>query len=271
MYAAVLVIVMSPPVPSKQFRLLLRIPLMSEYGYCTNISGYRGRLEDIAPTRVPQLKECLNWNQADEWPHWFERVYPDGLAQPCITTSLFRSEDSVTEISQDLIENLQQEAVGQQTREDTIERMKVHKHRVREHFLVPAAGADRCPFGTLAPLPDDAAEQILGFEAGHTSLRTEGVTTQSRFACRKFLGNSFQCDTVSALLSPLKDAQDRGEIGPINVLSLFDGIGGAAVALLKAGIKVRMYISNDHGTCLVLSYFLCFTCYSRTPIDQFVR
>lgn len=216
--------------------------------YVTNLNGYRGKLEKLAPTHVPNLRECLNLNEADEWPHWFEHVYPEASAHPCVTTSLFRSEDSVSEISKDLITNLKKEAKGLQTKEETIEKMKAHKHRVREHFLMPA-GAD-CPFGTIMPLPEDAAEQILGFEAGHTSLRAEGVTTQSRFARRKHLGNSFQCDTVAALLSPLKDAQDRGDIGPINVLSLFDGIGGAAVALVKAGIKVAVRYECTKYICV---------------------
>lgn len=61
--------------------------------YVTNMTGYQGSLRDVAPPVVPGLQECLNWNDDEEWPHWFEHVYPSHAAKPCLTTSLLRSED----------------------------------------------------------------------------------------------------------------------------------------------------------------------------------
>lgn len=142
---------------------------------------------------------------------------------------------------------------------ETVQNMSKHKARCREYFLVPASSSSGAPFGTITTLPIEAAEKIMGFPAGYTDLISEGVTTQSKYKRRNVLGNSFQVDTISALLSPLKDAQDRGDIGPLNVLSLFDGIGGAAAALVKAGIQVNKIITNeiDKRAAAIAKRFIC--------------
>eukprot|EP01023_Acetabularia_acetabulum_P067418 TRINITY_DN9294_c0_g1_i8.p1 TRINITY_DN9294_c0_g1~~TRINITY_DN9294_c0_g1_i8.p1 ORF type:complete len:503 (+),score=40.30 TRINITY_DN9294_c0_g1_i8:743-2251(+) len=55
------------------------------------------------------------------------------------------------------------------------------------------------------------------------------------------IGKSFQVDTVAYLLHPLKLHVQK----QVNVLSLFDGIGGTAVALYKLKIPVRKYYSAE--------------------------
>lgn len=78
-------------------------------------------------------------------------------------------------------------------------------------------------------------EYLLGYDKDHTrSITTFG----DRYSA---IGNSFHVPTVSYHLSVLKDKFPEG----INVLSLFDGIGGALVALTKAGVKVRTYVGVE--------------------------
>eukprot|EP01024_Parvocaulis_polyphysoides_P022155 TRINITY_DN2057_c0_g6_i2.p1 TRINITY_DN2057_c0_g6~~TRINITY_DN2057_c0_g6_i2.p1 ORF type:complete len:221 (+),score=49.66 TRINITY_DN2057_c0_g6_i2:952-1614(+) len=126
---------------------------------------------------------------------------------------------------------------------------------------------------TLIMLTPEQKEELMGFEIGHTEISNwdkhfskENKYIEARHAA---LGNSFQCDTVAYLLSPLKnkgegfenkgqgfgsplECWEEGEqniynrqIKKLNVLSLFDGIGGAAVALKKLDIKVRKYYSSE--------------------------
>ncbi|KAK9832310.1 hypothetical protein WJX74_005867 [Apatococcus lobatus] len=95
-------------------------------------------------------------------------------------------------------------------------------------------------------LPEQA-ETLLGFSPGHT--RRAGPDNGEKLSDskrREMLGNSFQTDTVAHLLRPLKALQDSGRLTKnLVVLSLFDGIAGAAVALEKAGVAFSDYISVE--------------------------
>lgn len=101
------------------------------------------------------------------------------------------------------------------------------------HNLVWVAG------GRLRRLEAREIETIMGFPEDHTACFGSSVERV------KALGESFQVDTVMHLLSPLR-GRDR-EVHPegISILSLFDGIGAAAVALDRLGIRVRRYWTSE--------------------------
>ncbi|MCO5552759.1 hypothetical protein L7F22_006276 [Adiantum nelumboides] len=89
--------------------------------------------------------------------------------------------------------------------------------------------------GRVAPLEPMEMEILLGFGEEHT--RGSSSMTE-RY---KALGNSFQVDTVAYHLSALREMYCDG----IKVLSLFSGIGGAEVALHKAGIPLKLVVSVE--------------------------
>ncbi|EFJ34005.1 hypothetical protein SELMODRAFT_83383 [Selaginella moellendorffii] len=86
--------------------------------------------------------------------------------------------------------------------------------------------------GTCSPLEAHEIEQALGYERGHTR---GAITINERF---KSLGNTFQVDVVGFHLSALRPLFPDG----IRMLSLFSGIGGAEVALHRAGIKLKFVV-----------------------------
>ncbi|KAK9791819.1 hypothetical protein WJX73_009854 [Symbiochloris irregularis] len=110
---------------------------------------------------------------------------------------------------------------------------------VRKYAFVPVPG------GGCRELSAGEAEKIMGFPKGYT--RMNGHARNPDALRRKMLGNSFQVDNVAYLLHPLQDMQRRGELPleGIVVLSLFDGIGGALMALTKLGVRVRLYITSE--------------------------
>ncbi|XP_002962252.2 DNA (cytosine-5)-methyltransferase DRM2, partial [Selaginella moellendorffii] len=89
--------------------------------------------------------------------------------------------------------------------------------------------------GTCSPLEAHEIEQALGYERGHTR---GAITINERF---KSLGNTFQVDVVGFHLSALRPLFPDG----IRMLSLFSGIGGAEVALHRAGIKLKFVVSVE--------------------------
>ena len=64
-----------------------------------------------------------------------------------------------------------------------------------------------------------------------------GITERNRYG---MLGNGWQVDTICYLLDFMPKF-DR----PINVLSLFDGMGCAYLALRKKGIEINYYLSSE--------------------------
>lgn len=58
-----------------------------------------------------------------------------------------------------------------------------------------------------------------------------------------------QVDHLCYLLSPIKALYDRGQFPRegLTVWSMFDGIGGAIVALHRLGVPVRHYITSEAG------------------------
>ncbi|MCO5610555.1 hypothetical protein L7F22_064794 [Adiantum nelumboides] len=90
----------------------------------------------------------------------------------------------------------------------------------------------------VAPLEPVEMEILLGFEEEHTR------DSSSMIERYKALGNCFQVDTVAYHLSALRGMY----CDMIKVLSLFSGIGGAEVALHKAGISLKLVVSVK-GNC----------------------
>ncbi|GBG84768.1 hypothetical protein CBR_g39145 [Chara braunii] len=86
----------------------------------------------------------------------------------------------------------------------------------------------------LTPLTPEQMELVMGYPKWHTC----DMTHQNRY---KALGNAFQVHTVATHFSPLKAKFPDG----IRVLSLFDGIGGCAIALDMAGVCMRVYIAVE--------------------------
>ncbi|GBG84764.1 hypothetical protein CBR_g39141 [Chara braunii] len=87
---------------------------------------------------------------------------------------------------------------------------------------------------TLIPLSPEQMELVMGYPALHTA----SMTPLKRYAA---LGNAFQVHTVATHFSPLKAKFPDG----IRVLSLFDGIGGCALALDMAGVYIKVYIAVE--------------------------
>jgi hypothetical protein len=84
----------------------------------------------------------------------------------------------------------------------------------------------------VASLDPHDMEHLLGFPRNYT----RGVTTTDRY---KSLGDAVQIDTVAYHFSVLKDMFPTG----INVLSMYNGIGGSVVALDRLGIQLKTVVS----------------------------
>ncbi|GAQ83292.1 hypothetical protein KFL_001420175 [Klebsormidium nitens] len=93
--------------------------------------------------------------------------------------------------------------------------------------------------GRLRRLEAREIETVMGFPEDHTACFGSSVERV------KALGESFQVDTVMHLLSPLRGREREAHPDGLSVLSLFDGIGAAAVALDRLGIKVRRYWTSE--------------------------
>lgn len=90
----------------------------------------------------------------------------------------------------------------------------------------------------LSPLDPQQVERILGYPRKHTNLF--GLNLQDRIEAMRY---SFQTDTLGYLLSVLKDLYPDG----LRVLSIYSGIGGAAIALHRLGIPLQCVVSVDQS------------------------
>lgn len=90
----------------------------------------------------------------------------------------------------------------------------------------------------LSPLDPQQVERILGYPRKHTNLF--GLNPQDRIEAMRY---SFQTDTLGYLLSVLKDLYPDG----LRVLSIYSGIGGAAIALHRLGIPLQCVVSVDQS------------------------
>ncbi|XP_058077886.1 probable inactive DNA (cytosine-5)-methyltransferase DRM3 isoform X2 [Magnolia sinica] len=88
----------------------------------------------------------------------------------------------------------------------------------------------------LSPIEPDQVDRMLGYPSGHTQIGECPPAERLRS-----LKNSFQTDTLGYHLSPLKDIFPDG----VSMLSLFSGIGGAAVALHKLGLRLKCIVSVE--------------------------
>ncbi|KAH7281657.1 hypothetical protein KP509_36G057000 [Ceratopteris richardii] len=89
--------------------------------------------------------------------------------------------------------------------------------------------------GLVAPLEPVEMEILLGFDEEHT----RGASSMTERY--KALGNTFQVDTVAYHMTALRSLYHHG----IKVLSLFSGIGGAEVALHRAGIPLKVVVAVE--------------------------
>lgn len=77
-------------------------------------------------------------------------------------------------------------------------------------------------------------ERLLGFPQGYTRGFTNTVATA-------MLGDSFHVGTVAHLLGPVAKQLPPAPV----VLSVFDGIGAARLALAKLGVRPAIYIAVE--------------------------
>ncbi|GAQ78775.1 S-adenosyl-L-methionine-dependent methyltransferases superfamily protein [Klebsormidium nitens] len=104
---------------------------------------------------------------------------------------------------------------------------------------------------SVANIHAEEVERIMGFPEGHTRC---GIPRGEVF---KALGNAFQVDTIADVISPLH-TYFRSIPGGISVLSLFDGIGGAGVAVHRRAVPIKRYISvenNEHCRTVVQNWW----------------
>ncbi|CAH9108535.1 unnamed protein product [Cuscuta europaea] len=88
----------------------------------------------------------------------------------------------------------------------------------------------------LAPIEIETIESILGYPTNHT--RTAGSILTDRL---QLLKNCFQTDTLAYHLSALKSLYPEG----LRMLSIYNGIGGAEVALHRLGIQLKVVVSVE--------------------------
>ncbi|KAK1294249.1 DNA (cytosine-5)-methyltransferase DRM2 [Acorus calamus] len=88
----------------------------------------------------------------------------------------------------------------------------------------------------LSPIEPDQVEHILGYPVNHT--RIGGLEVSERL---KLLKYAFQTNTLGYLLSVLREMYPEG----VKVLSIFNGIGGPAVALQRLGIHLKCFVSVE--------------------------
>ncbi|XP_022930277.1 probable inactive DNA (cytosine-5)-methyltransferase DRM3 [Cucurbita moschata] len=88
----------------------------------------------------------------------------------------------------------------------------------------------------LAPLEPEQLEYVLGYPVNHT--QDAESSSMERLQILKYC---FQIDTLGYHLSVLKSMFPEGLI----VLSIFSGIGGAEIALLRLGIHLKVVISVE--------------------------
>jgi len=88
----------------------------------------------------------------------------------------------------------------------------------------------------LNPMEPEVLERILGYPINHT--QNSEMTLADRFEALRVC---YQTDTLGYHLSVLKPLFPGG----ITVLSLYSGIGGAAVALHRLGVYMKAVISVE--------------------------
>ncbi|GFP83101.1 DNA (cytosine-5)-methyltransferase drm2 [Phtheirospermum japonicum] len=88
----------------------------------------------------------------------------------------------------------------------------------------------------LGPLEPEQIEVIMGYPLHHTRVAGFGVSERL-----KSLKLAFQTDTLGYHLSVLKKLYPEG----LTVMSCFDGIGGAEVALHRLGIRLKGLVSVE--------------------------
>eukprot|EP01026_Neomeris_dumetosa_P083831 TRINITY_DN976_c1_g1_i4.p1 TRINITY_DN976_c1_g1~~TRINITY_DN976_c1_g1_i4.p1 ORF type:complete len:598 (+),score=100.31 TRINITY_DN976_c1_g1_i4:184-1977(+) len=223
--------------------------------YATNIRNHISMEEWVVPKRT--LQELFNWPQEKPFPVWTQNLFkidPLRTILACSSMQVSRAwlEDAIRILDMTSVTCSEGDIKGF-FQEDILEKLK-------KMNLVPNIQK------TLVELTPEQKEELMGYPVGHTrmreverqlmmAIRDPKSQQQLNYACQteqKYLntrnagiGNAFQVDTIAYLLSPLEKLQKEGKIGKINVLSLFDGIGGAAVALHKLGIQVRKYYSSE--------------------------
>ncbi|KAK9857990.1 hypothetical protein WJX84_006277 [Apatococcus fuscideae] len=201
--------------------------------YTTNIRGHAPLPEPLQPS----LEDFLGLS-AQGLPVWMSELFEAGFFNT-VNTRVFPSLKCSAAISHWVANHPDQALPESIVGEDGT---LYHARKVAARYnLVPD------PKHRVRGMLAKQAEALMGFANGHT--RRAGPANGTRLpdaGRRQMLGNAFQTDTVAHLLGPLKAMQDQGKLtNDLVVLSLFDGIAGAAVALEKAGITFSRYFSVE--------------------------
>lgn len=177
------------------------------------------------------VQDFLGWPHDRPWPAWASSAWIDNCLRTIVGLSC-ASPRSVTQIKQYIKAN-PRTRLRKPTEKDILKKIRVYN-------LVPSQTGS-----TPDVLSLERVEELMGFPKGHTRSCDQYHTTDHQR--RKMLGDSFQVDTVAYLLTPFLDMQKAGKLPPegITVLSLFDGIGGAVVALHKIGVKLNRVITCE--------------------------
>jgi site-specific DNA-cytosine methylase len=169
------------------------------------VSSGAKRIQDV----LPQV--------AAHWPVWDHRTFLNCVNTKEPPSGMFYETD---------------QEMALKVRNETYEVSAEAKASMHKWNLVWTAYSDNTP--RLRRLVVEEIETVMGFPSGHTA---PALSEAARVRC---LGESFQVDTIVYLLSPLRHVALFKERG-IRVLSLFDGIAGAGVALSKLGIRIAKY------------------------------
>jgi len=199
--------------------------------YCTNLRGHKPITSYASCVSVKPVQEFLGWPSDRPWPAWASTAWFDNCLRAIVGLSC-ASPRSVTQIKQYIKAN-PGTRLHKPSEKDVLKKIRVYN-------LVPSRTGT-----TPDVLSVEKVEELMGFSRGHTGSCDQYHTTDHQR--RKMLGDSFQVDTVAYLLTPILDLQRAGKLPPegITVLSLFDGIGGALVALHKIGVRLNRVITCE--------------------------
>eukprot|EP00242_Pyramimonas_sp_CCMP2087_P008190 CAMPEP_0198204642 /NCGR_PEP_ID=MMETSP1445-20131203/8063_1 /TAXON_ID=36898 /ORGANISM="Pyramimonas sp., Strain CCMP2087" /LENGTH=389 /DNA_ID=CAMNT_0043876609 /DNA_START=190 /DNA_END=1360 /DNA_ORIENTATION=+ len=208
---------------------------------------------------VPTAQDIIGWTRS-EMPPWYQKAFPSGVFNTLNTKSL-QSKASLERMGEFIKEHLVEKTkdgkgplidaegvyvfktnpvLDKQQRD---EYKKHHKEIKRFNYVPKKNGLPRA-------LKSTERCQVMGFQKMHLdgfgNLSQELSTPDGA----QMIGDSFDVPTMAHVLAPLKSLQEVGvvhSLGPpvgegITVLSLFDGMSGAAAALSAAGVKVARVI-----------------------------
>ncbi|VFQ76230.1 unnamed protein product [Cuscuta campestris] len=184
-------------------------------GYLHNLpTGQRSRIVPKPPMTIQEvMPHTSKW-----WPSWDTRKHLNYInAETCGVSQAREKIERILSESRGLLSAERQKDIIRQC--ETLNLVWVGRNR-------------------LSSIEAETIESILGYPTNHT--RTAGSTLADRL---QLLKNCFQTDTLAYHLSTLKSVYPEG----LRVLSIYNGIGGAEVALHRLGVQLKVVVAVE--TC----------------------